>query len=79
MDKYEELLRLNGVYDEVEKKKAEDEQTRKLAKMFVDMGVNVDDFLDRLDAQSLYTALMTDSLLPDDEDVADIATTEGEE
>ena len=44
-----------------------DEQTLRLAQMFVDMGVNVDDFLDRLDAQSLYTALMTDSLLPEGE------------
>lgn len=79
MDKYEELLKLNGVEDKVEEKKEIDEQTLRMAQMFVDMGVNVDDFLDRLDAQSLYTALMTDSLLPDGEDVADIATTEGEE
>ena len=45
-----------------------DEQTLRLAQMFVDMGVNVDDFLDRLDAQMLYTSLMTDTLLPDEEE-----------
>lgn len=48
--------------------KSIDEQTLRLAQMFVEMGVNVDDFLDRLDAQILYTSLMTDTLL--DEDVA---------
>lgn len=68
MDKYEELLKLNGVEDKVEEKKEIDEQTLRMAQMFVDMGVNVDDFLDRLDAQSLYTALMTDSLLPEEEE-----------
>lgn len=79
MDKYEELLKLNGVEDKVEEKKEIDEQTLRMAQMFVDMGVNVDDFLDRMDAQLLYTSLLTDTLLPDDEVVVENATTEGEE
>ena len=66
MDKYEELLKLNGVEDKVEEKKEIDEQTLRMAQMFVDMGVNVDDFLDRIDAQLLYTSLMTDTLLEEE-------------
>lgn len=68
MDKYEELLKLNGVEDKVEEKKEIDEQTLRMAQMFVDMGVNVDDFLDRMDAQLLYTSLLTDTLLPESEE-----------
>lgn len=44
-------------------------QTRNLAEMFVDMGIDADTFLSRIDAQVLYSALMTDTLL-EDEDVA---------
>lgn len=43
------------------------EQTLKMAQMFVTMGVNADDFLDRIDAQTLYTALMTDTLIESEE------------
>lgn len=46
-----------------------DAQTLKMAEMFVKMGVNVDDFLDRLDAQVLYSALMTDTLIESEEEV----------
>lgn len=42
------------------------EQTLRLAQMFVDLGVNADDFMDRIDAQTLYTALMTDTLIEED-------------
>lgn len=58
--------------EEAEEEKHEKEisaQTLKLAEMFVDMGIDADTFLSRIDAQVLYSALMTDTLL-EDEDVA---------
>lgn len=38
-------------------------QTRNLAEMFISSGEDSTDFMDRIDAQVLYTALMTDSLI----------------
>lgn len=78
-EKYEEVVKEQ---EEEEKHSKEiSEQTLRLAELFVTNGINADDFLDRLDAQVLYTSLMTDTLLPeeDDEDVVENATTESEE
>lgn len=42
-------------------------QTRNLAEMFISNGEDSTDFMDRIDAQVLYTALMTDSLIEEGE------------
>lgn len=55
--------------EEEEHKAKIDAQTKNIAEMFVDMGIDADTFLSRIDAQVLYSALMTDTLL-EDEDVA---------
>lgn len=51
--------------EETKEKHSEEisEQTLRLAEMFVANGINADDFMDRIDAQVLYTALMTDTLV----------------
>lgn len=71
-------VKLEKVLEEEEKQRKEEEkkeeeakkineQTLRLAEMFVAMGVNSNDFMDRLDAQTLYTALMTDTLIESEE------------
>ena len=44
-------------------------QTRNLAEMFVASGENSTDFMERIDAQVLYSALMTDTLIESEEEV----------
>ena len=53
-----------------EKRRADiNEQTLRLAEMFVEMGVDANEFIDRLDAQTLYTALMTDTLIESEDNL----------
>ena len=44
-------------------------QTKNLAEMFVASGESSTDFINRIDAQTLYTALMTDTLIESEEEV----------
>ena len=74
----------NGTFTFDEEKKAEvikakeeeehheeavESQTRNLAEMFVASGENSTDFMERIDAQVLYSALMTDTLIESEVEV----------
>lgn len=66
--KKEEIIKERNAHKKEEEHAKEiSEQTLRLAEMFVAMGVNANDFMDRLDAQTLYTALMTDTLIESEE------------
>ena len=48
---------------EAERQSAKSEQTDAIAERFVDDGESANDFFDRLDAQTLYTALCTGTII----------------
>lgn len=66
-EKKEEIIRARE--EEEHHEEAVETQTRNLAEMFVASGENSTDFMERIDAQVLYSALMTDTLIESEVEV----------